>query len=45
MRPFEKAVYNMLKRQESMKYEELSELVIEWGESKGILDSLIVNLT
>ena len=39
MRPFEKAVYNMLKRQESMKYEELSELVIEWGESKGILDS------
>lgn len=39
MRPFEKAVYNMLKRQESMKYEELSKLVIEWGESKGILDS------
>jgi NTP pyrophosphatase (non-canonical NTP hydrolase) len=39
MRPFEKAVYNMLKRQEFMKYEELSKLVIEWGESKGILDS------
>jgi len=39
MRPFEKAVYDMLKRQESMKYEELSKLVIEWGESKGILDS------
>jgi NTP pyrophosphatase (non-canonical NTP hydrolase) len=39
MRPFEEAVYNMLKRQESMKYEELSKLVIEWGESKGILDS------
>ncbi len=39
MRPFEKAVYNMLKQQESMKYEELSKLVIEWGESKGILDS------
>ncbi len=39
MRPFEKAVYNMLKRQESMKYEELTKLVIEWGESKGILDS------
>ena len=39
MRPFEKAVYNMLKRQEPMKYEELSKLVIDWGESKGILDS------
>jgi len=39
VRPFEKAVYNMLKRQEFMKYEELSKLVIEWGESKGILDS------
>lgn len=39
MRPFEKAVYNMLKQQESMKYEELSKLVVEWGESKGILDS------
>ena len=39
MRPFEKAVYDMLKRQESMKYEELSKLVIEWGKSKGILDS------
>lgn len=29
----------MLKRQEYMEYEEISELVIEWGESKGILDS------
>jgi NTP pyrophosphatase (non-canonical NTP hydrolase) len=27
----------MLEREESMKYEELSKLVIEWGESKGIL--------
>jgi len=39
MRPFEEAMYNMLKRQEFMKYEELSKLVIEWGKSKGILDS------
>jgi len=39
MRPFENAFNKMLEREESMKYEELSKLVIEWGESKGILDS------
>tara|TARA_R110000772_G_scaffold46106_4_gene105353 strand:- start:4660 stop:5079 length:420 start_codon:yes stop_codon:yes gene_type:complete len=37
MRPFENAFNKMLEREESMKYEELSKLVIEWGESKGIL--------
>jgi NTP pyrophosphatase (non-canonical NTP hydrolase) len=37
MRPFENAFSKMLEREESMKYEELSKLVIEWGESKGIL--------
>tara|TARA_R110002167_G_scaffold198889_2_gene402048 strand:- start:1544 stop:1963 length:420 start_codon:yes stop_codon:yes gene_type:complete len=36
MRPFENAFNKMLEREESMKYEELSKLVIEWGESKGI---------
>ena len=29
----------MLQPQEFMEYEEISELVIEWGESKGIFDS------
>ena len=29
----------MLQRQEFMEYEEICELVIEWGESKGIFDS------
>ena len=39
MRPFEDAFNKMLEREESMKYEELSKLVIEWGGNKGILDS------
>jgi NTP pyrophosphatase (non-canonical NTP hydrolase) len=39
MRPFENAFNKMLEREESMKYEELSKLVIEWGGNKGILDS------
>lgn len=36
MRPFEQAFSKMLKQQESMKYEELSKLVSQWGEEKGI---------
>lgn len=39
MRPFENAFNKMLEREESMGYKELSKLVIDWGESKGILDS------
>jgi len=39
MRPFENAFNKMLEREESMKYEELSKLVIEWGGNKGILES------
>ena len=39
MRPFEAAFSHMIKEKKSMKYEELSELVIKWGKSKGIFDS------
>ena len=36
MRPFEEAFFNMIKQQESMNYEKLTELVLQWGEEKGI---------
>jgi len=38
MRPFEENFAKMLARQ-SMKYEELEKLVLDWGKNKGILDS------
>lgn len=38
MRPFESAFNKMLEREESMKYEELSKLVIDWGQDKGIFN-------
>ncbi len=38
MRPFENAFNKMLEREESMKYEELSKLVIDWGQDKGIFN-------
>ena len=38
MRPFENAFSKMLEREESMKYEELSKLVIDWGQDKGIFN-------
>lgn len=39
MRLFEQEFTNILKQQKPMKYEELSKLVIEWGENKGIFDA------
>lgn len=38
MRPYETAFSHMIK-EESMKYEQLSQLVIEWGGDKGIFDA------